>query len=77
MGGAAGKMLSEILGVPNNEKAIQQVVQNPSMEDLAKIKEAELKFEADMAKHKVDVFALEAQEKQDARKYFLKIGQQE
>jgi len=65
-------MLSEILGVPNNEKAIQQVVQNPSMEDLAKIKEAELKFEADMAKHKVDVFALEAQEKQDARKYFSK-----
>jgi len=62
MGGAAGKMLSEILGVPNNEKAIQQVVQNPSMEDLAKIKEAELKFEADMAKHKVDVFALEAQD---------------
>jgi hypothetical protein len=45
---------------------------NPSMEDLAKIKEAELKFEAEMKKHEVDIFALEAADVQDARKNFSK-----
>ena len=35
-------------------------------------KEAELKFEADMKKMEVDVFALETADKQDARKAFSK-----
>jgi hypothetical protein len=72
MGGAAGKLISDALGIPNNEKSIQQAMANPSMEDLAKIKEAELKFEAEMKKHEVDIFALEAADVQDARKNFSK-----
>jgi hypothetical protein len=72
MGGMAGKILSETLGVPNNQKSIEKAMQNASPEELAKIKKAELEFEAEMKKLDVDVFALEAQEKQDARKHFSK-----
>jgi hypothetical protein len=72
MGGMAAKMLSETLGVPNNQKSIEQAMQTASPEELAKIKKAELEFEAEMKKLDVDVFALEAQEKQDARKHFSK-----
>ena len=72
MGGMAGKIISETLGVPNNKKSIEQAMQNASPEELAKIKKAELEFEAEMKKLDVDVFALEAQEKQDARKHFSK-----
>ena len=61
MGGMAGKIISETLGVPNNKKSIEQAMQNASPEELAKIKKVD-----------VDVFALEAQEKQDARKHFSK-----
>jgi hypothetical protein len=72
MGGMAGKILSETLGVPNNQKSIEKAMQTASPEELAKIKKAELEFEAEMKKLDVDVFALEAQEKQDARKHFSK-----
>lgn len=72
MGGMAGKIISETLGVPNNQKSIQKAMQTASPEELAKIKKAELEFEAEMKKLEVDVFALEAQEKQDARKHFSK-----
>lgn len=72
MGGMAGKIISETLGVPNNQKSIQKAMQTASPEELAKIKKAELEFEAEMKKLDVDVFALEAQEKQDARKHFSK-----
>jgi len=72
MGGMAGKILSETLGVPNNQKSIEKAMQTASPEELAKIKKAELEFEAEMKKLEVDVFALEAQEKQDARKTFSK-----
>lgn len=72
MGGIAGKILSETLGVPNNQRSLEQALQNASPEQLAEIKKAELSFEAEMKKLDVDVFALEAQEKQDARKHFSK-----
>ena len=57
---------------PNNPKAIEKAMDNATQEDLVKIKEAELKFEADMKKMEVDVFALETADKQDARKAFSK-----
>ena len=72
LGGVAGKVISEALGVPNNLKAIEKAMDNATQEDLVKIKEAELKFEADMKKMEVDVFALETADKQDARKAFSK-----
>tara|TARA_R100000149_G_C5872301_1_gene136191 strand:+ start:865 stop:1341 length:477 start_codon:yes stop_codon:yes gene_type:complete len=72
MGGIAGKILSETLGVPNNQRSLEQALQNASPEQLAEIKKAELSFEAEMKKLDVDIFALEAQEKESARKYFSK-----
>lgn len=72
MGGMAANIISEVLGVPNNSKAIEKGIADATPEQLAEIKKAELSFEAEMKKLEVDVFALEAQEKQDARKHFSK-----
>lgn len=72
VGGAAAKVISQALGCKEDERSIEQAVQAASPEDLAKIREAELEFESKMAELKVDVFALEAQDKQDARKHFSK-----
>lgn len=72
VGGAAAKVISQALGCKEDERSIEQAVQAASPEDLAKIREAELEFEAKMAELKVDVFALETQDKQDARKHFAK-----
>jgi len=72
VGGAAAKVISQALGCEEDERSIEQAVQAASPEDLAKIREAELEFESKMAELKVDVFALEAQDKQDARKHFAK-----
>ena len=72
MGGMAANMISEVLGVPNNPKAIEKGIADAKPEQLAEIKKAELSFEAEMKKLEVDVFALEAQEKQDARRHFSK-----
>ena len=72
MGGMAANVISEVLGVPNNPKAIEKGIADATPEQLAEIKKAELAFEAEMKKLEVDVFALEAQEKQDARRHFSK-----
>ena len=72
VGGAAAKVISQALGCKEDERSIEQAVQAASPDDLAKIREAELEFEAKMAELKVDVFALETQDKQDARKHFAK-----
>ena len=72
MGGMAANVISEVLGVPNNTKAIEKGIADATPEQLAEIKKAELSFEAEMKKLEVDVFALEAQEKQDARRHFSK-----
>jgi hypothetical protein len=70
--GAAVQVISQALGCKADERSVEQAVQNASPEDLAKIREAELEFEAKMAELNVDVFALETADKQDARKYFNK-----
>lgn len=72
LGGAAAGMLADALGCDNNSKAIERAVQQATPEDLAKIKASELEFEAKMKELDVDLFALETQDKQDARKYFAK-----
>jgi len=72
MGGMAGKILSQTLGVPNNQKSIEQAIQTATPEQLAQIKKAEAEFDKQMKELEVDIFALEAQEKQDARKHFSK-----
>ena len=72
LGGMASNVICDVLGCPNNPKAIEKAVAEATPEDLAKIKEAELKFEAEMKKLDVDIFALETADKQDARKAFSK-----
>ena len=72
LGGAAASMISDALGCENNPKAIERAVQQATPEDLAKIKTAELDFETKMKELDVDLFALETQDKQDARKHFAK-----
>ena len=72
VGGAAVQVLTNVLGCKPDEKSIEQAMSQASAEDLAKIREAELDFEAKMKQMDVDVFALETADKQDARKYFNK-----
>lgn len=72
LGGAAASMIADALGCENNPKAIEKAVQNATPEQLAEIKKAELDFEAKMKELDVDLFALETQDKQDARKHFAK-----
>lgn len=70
VGGAAVQVLTNVLGCKPDEKSIEQAMSQASAEDLAKIREAELEFDAKMKQMDVDVFALETADKQDARKYF-------
>jgi len=71
-GGATMTMLSQALGCDNNERALQRAIQAATPEQLAEIKKAELDFEARMKELDVDIFALETQDAQDARKHFAK-----
>lgn len=72
VGGAAVQVLTNVLGCKPDENSIQQAMSQAGPDDLAKIREAELEFEAKMKQMDVDVFALETADKQDARKYFNK-----
>ena len=70
IGGAAGSIISEVLGCPSDPNSIDKAMRSASPAELAKLKEAELKFEAQMKEMEVDVFELETKDKQDARTYF-------
>ena len=72
MGGIAAKMISEVLGVPNNSKSINQAMAVATPEQMLQLKQAEQAFEVQMKELEVDVFALEVQDKQDARGAFSK-----
>jgi len=72
IGGQAGQILSSILGVPNNTKAIENAMNNLTAEQMAKLKMAENDFKVQMKELEVDVFELEVNDKQDARGKFNK-----
>lgn len=72
LGGAAVSMLADALGCEPDERSVTKAVQAASPEQLAEIKKAELSFEARMKELDVDIFKLETQDKQDARKHFAK-----
>jgi hypothetical protein len=74
MGNAAMSMLADKLGVPNNKSAVEKAVAQASPEQLAEIKKAELAFEKQMKELEVDVFKLETEDIQNARKTLLKTG---
>lgn len=72
LGGAAASVIADALGCDPDERSIQRAVQAATPEQLAEIKKAELSFEARMKELDVDIFAIEAKDKQDARKHFAK-----
>ena len=72
MGGMAANMISEVLGVPNNPKAIEKGIAAATPEQMLELKKAENAFEVQMKELDVDVFKLEVADGQDARKNFSK-----
>tara|TARA_R100000654_G_scaffold57373_1_gene83909 strand:- start:957 stop:1421 length:465 start_codon:yes stop_codon:yes gene_type:complete len=70
LGGAAVSMIAEKLGVPNNQKSVQKAIQEATPEQLLELKKVEKDFEVKMKELEVDVFKLETQDVQDARKTF-------
>jgi hypothetical protein len=76
MGGPLGNMamgkIAEVLGVSNDQKSIQQAIQNATPEQMLELKKAEQDFEVQMKELDVDVFKLETQDKQNARSMFSK-----
>ena len=72
LGGMASGVISKVLGVDNNQQAIERAKQSATPELLLEIKKAEKEFEVKMQELQVDVFKLETQDKQDARTKFSK-----
>ena len=72
LGGQAGQLLSSVLGVANNPKTLEQAMQNITAEQMVYLKKNEKEFETRMAELNVDVFALETEDRQDARSRFSK-----
>jgi hypothetical protein len=68
----AGNMIAEVLGVPNNPKAIEKGIAEATPEQMLELKKAEQAFEIQMKELDVDVFKLETEDKQDARSKFSK-----
>jgi len=72
MGGIAANMIAEVLGVPNNPKSIEKAIAEATPEQMLELKKAEQQFEVQMKELDVDIFKLETQDAQDARKNFSK-----
>ena len=72
MGGMAANMIADVLGCPNNPKAIEKAVAEATPEQMLELKKAEQAFEVQMKELEVDVFSLEVEDKQDARSKFSK-----
>ena len=72
VGGAAAGMLAEVLGCDPTPQKIERALQTATPEQLAEIKKAEIAFETRMKELEVDVYALETQDIQDARRNFAR-----
>ena len=72
MGNMAMSKIASVLGVSNDQKSIQQAIQNATPEQMLELKKAEQEFEVQMKELDVDVFKMEVADGQDARKHFSK-----
>ena len=72
MGGMAMNMVSQALGVKNDQKVIEQKIQTATPDELAKLKEIDNEFELKMKELEIDLFALETADIEAARKTFSK-----
>ena len=68
----AANMIADVLGCPNNPKAIEKAVAEATPEQMLELKKVEKDFEVKMKELEVDVFKLEVQDTQDARSNFSK-----
>ena len=64
LGGMAGDVISKVLGVENDPASLEKAIQNATPEQLIEIKKAEKEFETKMKQLDIDLYDLEAQEKQ-------------
>lgn len=74
MGGMAGKLIADALGVENNEKAIGQAVANATPEQLAEIKKVEATFKVQMKELEVDLEKIHADDRNSARRREIETG---
>ena len=72
MGGMAANIIADVLGCKNDSESIQQAMDNATPEQMLELKKAETDFEVKMKELEVDVFKLETEDIQDARKAFSK-----
>ena len=72
MGGMAANMIADVLGCPNNPKAIEKAVAEATPDQMLELKKAENDFDIQMKELEVDVFKLEVADGQDARNKFGK-----
>ena len=70
LGGAAISMIADKLGVPNNQQAVEKAIRQATPDEMLKLKEADNEFEVKMKELDVDVYRLEVEDIQDARKNF-------
>ncbi len=72
LGGMAGDAISKVLGCDNDPVSLEKAIATATPEQLLEIKKVEKEFEAKMKELDVDIYKLETQEKQDARRTFSK-----
>lgn len=70
LAGQAMSMVSQALGCKNNQKDIEQAVQNATPEQLAELKKLDNEFEVKMKELDVDLYKLETADIQNARSTF-------
>lgn len=70
LGGAAISIIADKLGVPNNQQAVEKAIRQATPDEMLKLKEADNEFEIKMKELDVDVYRLETEDIQDARKNF-------
>lgn len=68
MGGMAGKMIADALGVENDEKQISDAIANATPEQLAEIKRIEADFKVQMKQLDIDLAKIDAGDRDSARK---------
>jgi uncharacterized membrane protein YeaQ/YmgE (transglycosylase-associated protein family) len=72
LGGQAASVVAKVLGCSSDAKSINNAIQNATPEQMLELKKAEQQFEVQMKELDVDIFSLEAADKQDARVRFSK-----
>lgn len=68
MGGMAGKMIADALGVDNDQKSISAAIASATPEQLAQIKKIEADFKVQMKELDIDLKRIDAGDRDSARK---------